>query len=343
MSESDRPEPGLYSTAAVASVPVEKSIVVEPPGIEIPPPTTRRYGRWFVYLVLAFFGAALAYDAVQFLWSLFGVSTIAGIAGTALLGAAVAIGMLWMIDEIRRFYSMKIADRIRASAARLRGSASRVESLALVNQILPALKGNAAAHESSVRLQARLRNTHDGADILDLFVREVLDPLDRQAAARVSRAARDTALGVAASPVGLLDAIIGTVRALRMIREIATIYGMRPGTFGALKLMKRALLDAGSFGAADLASDVWTDIMSGVGLRATGMVAGKLGEGVFAAVRITRLGLATMQACRPIPFADPQRLAALRRELATQVFTSLVPRRRREEPADPKPSSLEKS
>jgi len=52
---------------------------------------------------------------------------------------------------------------------------------------------------------------------------------------------------------------------------------------------------------------------------------------VFAAVRMTRLGLATMQACRPIPFADEQRLSSLRRELVTQVFTGLIPRRRRQD------------
>lgn len=331
MSENGRPEPGLYSADAVETVPVERSVVVEPPPVEMPPPARRRYGRWFAILALAFFGAALAYDAALFLRSLFAFSTVAGIAASALLAAALAAGCVWAFDEMRRFYALRSADRVREAAARLRDSASHAEGLALINRILPALSGNVAAHDSSVRLQALLRQTHSGADVLNLFAREVLDPLDRQAAARISRAARDTALGVAASPVGALDAVIGTVRALRMIREVATIYGLRPGTFGALRLMKRALLDGASFGTADIASDVFTDVMSGLGIRATGMVAGKLGEGVFAAVRMTRLGLAAMQACRPIPFADEQRVAALRRDLVTQVFTGLIPRRRKAE------------
>ncbi len=329
MSETGRPEPGLYSVDAVDSVPLETSVVVEPPPVEMPPPVRRRYGRWFATLVLAFFGAALAYDAASFLVRLFDASNVAGVAASAVLAAALVTGVVWTFDEMRRFYAMRTADRVRDAAARLRGSASHAEGLALINQILPALRGNIAAHDSSVRLQARLRQTHDGADVLNLFAREVLDPLDKQAAARVARAARDTALGVAASPVAVLDVVIGTVRALRMIREVATIYGLRPGTFGALRLMKRALLDGASFGVAGLAGDIWTDVMSGLGLRATGMVTGKLSEGVFAAVRMTRLGLATMQACRPLPFADEQRLISLRRELVTQVFTSLIPRRQK--------------
>jgi hypothetical protein len=82
MSETGRPEPGLYSVESVSSVPIERSIVVEPPPVEMPPPSRRRYGRWFAWLILAFFGAALAYDAVLFLMSLFAVSTIAGIAAS---------------------------------------------------------------------------------------------------------------------------------------------------------------------------------------------------------------------------------------------------------------------
>jgi uncharacterized membrane protein YcjF (UPF0283 family) len=46
---------------------------------------------------------------------------------------------------------------------------------------------------------------------------------------------------------------------------------------------------------------------------------------------MTRLGLATMQACRPIPFSDEKRLSALRRELLTQAFTAIIPRRKRQE------------
>ena len=114
------------------------------------PPARRRYGRWFAYLALGFFGAALAYDALLFLLSLFAVSTIAGIAASALLAAALAAGGLWIFDEMRPFYRLKTADQIRDAAARLRGSASHAEGLALVNQILPGLHGNLAAHDRSL-------------------------------------------------------------------------------------------------------------------------------------------------------------------------------------------------
>jgi len=343
MSENRGPEPGRYKASEFASVPVAQPALADPHagalGNEIPPPRRRRYGRWFVWLAAAFLAVALVYDAVAFVWNLFALSTIAGTAAAALLAAALIAGVVWIVDELRRMYGLKAADRFRATAARIRGSASRGEGLAIVNALAPSLRANEAARAGLVRLQAILRASHSDADVIGLFVREVLDPLDRQAAARVSRAARDTAIGVAASPVGLLDAVIGIARALRMIREIATIYGLRPGTFGSLRLLKRVLLDGAGFATADLASDAWTEIIGGLGSRVTGMVSGKLGEGVFAAVRMTRLGLAAMQACRPVPFADEQRLGAMRRELIAQVFTGLIPGRRREETAPMKPAA----
>jgi len=327
------PEPGRYKTGEIGSMPVVGPRLVAPPppagtavpGNEMPPPRRFRFGRWFLGLAIGFLLIALIYDAVAFVLGIFLWSNIAGIAVGALLAAALVAGVIWIVDELRRMYGMKAADRFRWRAARLRGSTSRGEAIAIVNAVAPSLGGNEAARAGLVRLQSYIRASHSDADVLDLFVREVLDPLDRQAAARISRAARDTAIGVAASPVGLLVAVIGIARALRMIREIATIYGLRPGTFGSLRLLKRVLLDGAGFASADLASDAWTEIIGGLGSRVTGMVSGKLGEGVFAAVRMTRLGLAAMQACRPVPFADEQRLSRLRRELIGSVFTGLVP------------------
>lgn len=334
MSDPSGPKAGRYKESEFASVPVAPPAIANTTvaaGTEIPPPRRRRYGRWFAWLAASFLAVAMIYDAVAFVWRFFVISPFAGAAAGALLAAAMVAGIVWIADELKRYYKLKAADRFRVNVARLRGSTSRGEGLAIVNAIAPSLRANEASRAGLVRLQEILRSSHSDSDVITLFAREVLDPLDRQAAARVSRAARDTAIGVAASPVAMLDAVIGIARSLRMIREIATIYGLRPGTFGTIRLMRRVLLDGASFATADLASDAWTEIIGSLGGRVTGIVSGKLGEGVFAAVRITRLGLITMQACRPVPFADEQRLGALRRELIANVFTGLIPGRRREE------------
>jgi putative membrane protein len=325
MSESAAPEPGRYKVTEFASVPVARPSIAEAIGAGMPPPAPRRYGRWFLALALGFLAAALGYDAASFVLTLFAISPALGTAGAALLAAALVVGIVWIADELRRYRALASAERLRAAAARLRGSASYGEGVKLVKEMAPALSRNAVAREGLVRFEAILRGGHTDADVLSLFAREVLDPLDRQAVERVAGAARATALGVAASPVGLLDAVIGIYRGLRMLREIATIYGLRPGTFGSWRLFKRIVLDGAGFAAADLVGDVWSELMSAVGGRATGIVSAKLGEGIYAAQRMTRLGVAAMQSCRPIPFADPGRAMALQREAATKLMRSLLP------------------
>jgi putative membrane protein len=136
--------------------------------------------------------------------------------------------------------------------------------------------------------------------------------------AAVGRAARDTALGTAASPLALLDAVLVVARSLRMIREIAAIYGFRPGGLAALGLLRRVIVQAVGVAGADLAGEVTAEMLGGLGHKVAGTVSARLGVGLFAGTRVARLGLATLRACRPMPFlAEPPQLAQiLRRALS---------------------------
>jgi putative membrane protein len=160
--------------------------------------------------------------------------------------------------------------------------------------------------------------TYAARDALGLFEREVLAALDRAAMAAVGRAARDTALGTAASPLALLDAVLVVARSLRMIREIAAIYGFRPGGLAALGLLRRVIVQAVGVAGADLAGEVTAEMLGGLGHKVAGTVSTRLGVGLFAGTRVARLGLATLRACRPMPFlAEPPQLAQiLRRALS---------------------------
>jgi putative membrane protein len=337
MSARPGPKPGFYEPEEFASEPAAGAPLV-PALASVPPaPRRRRYGRWFAYLALAFFGAVLAYDAAQFLWSLFAVSYLAGALGSALLLAALVAGVVWIAHEVRSLRALGVADHLRTDSAALRADPGHGRAIDWIARAAPAARANPAAREGMSRLRDMLSDVHTNAEALALFEREVVEPLDRQASAAIARAARDTAIGVAASPVALLDAVIGIARALRMIRAVATIYGLRPSTLSSLRLLKRALLDGAGFATADIAGDAWTEVLSGLGSRVTGFVSARLGEGVFAAVRMTRLGLTAVQACRPIPFAGDKRLASLRQDLVKQAFAGLLPSRRREEAENAKP------
>ena len=63
-----------------------------------------------------------------------------------------------------------------------------------------------------------------------------------------------------------------------------------------------------------LAGTVWSEHL---GHRVAAMLSHKLAEGVITAIRTARLGLATMAACRPLPFGEAEQptLASLRSQV----------------------------
>ena len=62
-----------------------------------------------------------------------------------------------------------------------------------------------------------------------------------------------------------------------------------------------------------------------LGHRVAGLISAKLAEGVYAAVRVARLGLLAMGTCRPVPFSaeDEPSLSRLRTEIAGSLVRQL--------------------
>jgi putative membrane protein len=139
------------------------------------------------------------------------------------------------------------------------------------------------------------------AHFIELFSAEVLRPLDRAAYAAVARAARDAGAVTAVAPTALLDTVLLLWRNLRMIREVAAIYGHRTGLAGTWFLVKRLATGAAVVAAADIAGSV---IVQQLGNAVADMLAARVGEGAIAGARTARIGLWTMQLCRAVPFAD---------------------------------------
>lgn len=313
--------PGLYDPDAfVARAPrVAAPQMPDGPGDMLPPPLRptpwrRRFGWACVALVV--FVSAL--QAVRFVADAAALAPGLGWVAAGLLASTLAAGLLWVRHEVAEYRRIAAVEALRDESAALlsedRAGAADAWFAAMARQ----LASNPGAVLGLARFQAMAVETYAARDALGLFEREVLADLDRAAMAAVGRAARDTALGTAASPLALLDAALVVARALRMIREIAAIYGFRPGGLAALGLLRRVLVQAASVAGADLAGELTAEMLGGLGHKVAGTVSARLGVGLFAGTRVARLGLATLRACRPMPFlAEPPQLAQiLRRALS---------------------------
>ncbi|MBL8701831.1 MAG: DUF697 domain-containing protein [Alphaproteobacteria bacterium] len=320
MNDSDRLKPGLYD--AEDFVPRAPALPLAPPPASLPaidatpastPPTPwRRRFLAALGLSIAFFAGLEAVHLVAAAEAMApGLGWVAG----ALIGATLVAGGLWARAEIAEFRRIAIVEEWQRESLRLLADDHAGTASEWTSRVARRLADVPETGPGLARFQAMTTHGYAAGDALRLFEREVLAPADRRALAAIGRAVRDSAVGTAASPLAMIDAMIVMVRALRMIRDVAGAYGFRPGGLSALALLRRVLGSATAVAAADIVADVTADVVGGLGHKVVGTVSSRLGVGVFTGMRMARLGVATMRACRPLPFlAEKPQIGAIMRQ-----------------------------
>ncbi len=96
---------------------------------------------------------------------------------------------------------------------------------------------------------------------------------------------------------------------MRLIRQLARLYGGRPGTLGMISLMRHVIGHLAITGGMAV-SDSLVQQMLGHGIAAK--LSQRLGEGVLNGLLTARLGLAAIDVTRPLPFTALPRPGACR-------------------------------
>jgi putative membrane protein len=223
---------------------------------------------------------------------------LAAVAATALVAIltreAVGLARLATIDAMR-----ERATAILASDDRTAGRALGRDLIALTKRMPRLAHGRA-------RLESHIGDIIDGRDLVRLSERELMAPLDQEARRLIAAAARRVSVVTAISPRAAVDMFVVLVTALGLMRRLALLYGGRPGTLGLMKLMRHAVSHIALTGGM-AASDSLIQQMIGHGVAAK--LSAKLGEGVLNGLLTARLGLAAMDATRPLPFTALRRPA----------------------------------
>jgi putative membrane protein len=105
-------------------------------------------------------------------------------------------------------------------------------------------------------------------------------------------------------PLALMDVLIALTRNLRMLREIAEIYGGRAGWLGSWRLMRAVASHLIATGAVAVADDIIGPLLGGNMLA---RLSRRFGEGAVNGALTARVGIAAMDVCRPMPFAEMAR------------------------------------
>jgi putative membrane protein len=284
------------------------------PEPELAPPHRRHWtGRLLGLFTLGVLGAGVI-QAVDYVTGLLVTDPI--------LGWPFAIFFAMALFALTAFATGEIADMRRLSRrAATRAAADRIAASELHGEaepLLASLAGQFAERPMLVRHVVQFNEQRHEAmsdgELLRLFERQVLAPVDRAAYRLVLESSRDVGLLTALSPLGLLDGVLVLWRTSILFRAIARLYGMAPGPSVTVSLLKGSVRNAALAGLADVVTHAAFESV-GAGLLA--MLSARAGQGAGNALLHARLGIEAIRQCRPLPFMaeEPPRLSNVRKAL----------------------------
>lgn len=258
-------------------------------------------GRTALTLAGAVAILALGLAADAFVSALFARAAALGWVGVLLLAALILVLAAAALREVAALARIRKIEGIRETAAAAAESGARPAALEAVAQLAALYAARPELAARRTRLEEAGAELTDGTDLLAMAERELLGPLDVEASRAAVQAARTVAATTALLPMPLVDLAVVLGANLRMIRRIAELYGGRAGWLGSWRLLKAVAGHLAATGAISATDDLLGPMVGGGVL---GRLSRRFGEAAVNAGLTARVGVAAIQVCRPLPFAD---------------------------------------
>lgn len=200
--------------------------------------------------------------------------------------------ILWLVLRESLAYwrvSALVADRQQIGELVLRAQKDEVTDL--IDQLDQRMEDNSLSALLHQRFWASVQAHHTGQERLTIYRTLVADPLREQAESLIQPAVLQGAGISLISPSNSIHTLILLWRSAKLVRDIAHIYGIRPGFFGNLTLLKVTLENAILQQGADLLIDAGVSKLSQGVLS---LVAEKGAEATVTGLLIRRIAKATI-------------------------------------------------
>jgi putative membrane protein len=238
-------------------------------------------------------------------WIAFAVAALAGLAALA-----ITIREIWGLSRLRRIEHIQ---ELSARAINLDEAAAATETVASLEGIYGSRPDTAWGMKM---FRDHKNDIMDPRDRIRLLDRLVIGPLDEESHRIIARRARRVTLLTTVTPAAALDLVFVAAQNLRMLRELAELYGGRPSTLSTLKLARMVVSHLAVTGGLALSDNL---IQHVVGKGLLGRLSARFGEGAVNGILTSRIGLAARDVCRPVPQSESTKetLGSLLRELVT--------------------------
>ena len=281
--EPDRTEPALVPT------------LPQPLGL-------RRSFRWGSVLVSAASSLILlwaGYAVAGFIDDLFQRSVVLGGIGLSLASLVALALVAILLREVIGLVRLNALGSIQDDAARAIAARDAAAAQLALRHLRRLYAGRPELAAGLADLARHERDIMDPADRIRIAERDIVSRLDETAGRIITRSARRVTLTTAVMPAAALDILFVAAFNFRMLRDLATLYGGRPGIIGTLRLARMVLSHLAVTGGLALTDNIVQHVL-GRGLL--GRLSARFGEGAVNGIMTARIGLAALDICRPVPF-----------------------------------------
>ncbi len=255
--------------------------------------------RWFWRLLVMLIGFIVSVAAWNYVTGLITQNPILGYVVTGLLAAFVLVCLLIVLKELRALMRLARVDRMQHDAALALTEQDLAKARVVTDQLVRMYRNRPDTEWGRKSFEDQKGDVFDADGLLAMAETQLLSPLDAAALQKVQTATRQVATVTALIPIALADVFTAATANLRMIRGIAEVYGGRGGTLGSLRLTRSVLTHLVATGAVAVGDDLIGSVAGGGILS---KFSRRFGEGVINGALTARVGVATMEVCRPIPF-----------------------------------------
>lgn len=168
-----------------------------------------------------------------------------------------------------------------------------------------------------------INESYSAQEVTHLFSQTVLSPIDQQAKKLVTKNSVECAVIIAVSPLAVVDMFFLAWRNIRLINQLAKIYGIELGYISRIRLLKMVFLNMAFAGATEVVQDMGMDWLS---QDISAKVSARIAQGIGVGLLTARLGIKAMEFCRPITFEKNERprLSHIQKELLTTLKSTIL-------------------
>lgn len=282
----------------------QQETVVAPPPPAVPRRKRFRLGTIFFTSVGLILSLAAGLWADRFIRDLFARADWLGWLGTLLVAAAALAALIVIGRELFALARLASVDKMRRRADDAHERDDARAARALVADLSALLASHPDTAAGRRRLEELKDDVIDARDLLGIAEKELLAPIDRRARKLVLDAAKRVSVVTAVSPRALMDVGYVMFEATRLVRRLSELYCGRPGFLGFFRLARNVLAHLAVTGSMAMGE---TLVQQLVGHGIAARLSARLGEGVVNGMMTARIGIAAVDAIRPLAFRAVER------------------------------------